>query len=112
MEDKILLIKIFVVSFVIASVAGLARLLRSYPTNEQIPYRVYISAMLNSGVFGLIIALLWYHSYSDNLTFLIGISALAGVGGITLFDFLLLFIQKKIGIKIVVDKKGGINDDE
>lgn len=99
---KIPLIKIFAASFIISSIAGLARLLRSYPADKPIPARLYFAAILNSGITGLVIALLWYHMYSDNLTFLIGISTLAGIGGISITDFIVLLIKKKIGIKVEI----------
>ena len=104
-------INIFAAAFLISSMAGLARLLRSYPSKKKIPMRMYISVFLSSGILGLIISLLWYHVYEKNVTFLLGISALAGIGGMSVFDFLLLIVKKKIGIKFELTKKGDEEDD-
>ena len=109
-ENETSLLRVFITSFAISSLAGLARLLRIYPNEKRISIRIYIAAILNSGIFGLIIALLWYHVYKDNLTFLIGISALAGAGGVTLFDFLFLLLKRKIGLKVEFFEKEGENN--
>ncbi len=52
------------------------------------------SSLLNSGMLGLGIGLLWYTKFSDNLYFLVGICLMAGLGGMTTVEFFLAFIRK------------------
>lgn len=78
----------FVWSATLSSLAGVAWLLRS---GKPVDWRSLTSAVLNSGLFGLVIALIWWEKYAVNtpggVFFLIGISVLAGLGGVTLVDF-------------------------
>ena len=73
-------------AFAISSLGGLAAMLRS---NKPLSVRAVLSAILYSGVMGLIIALLWYNYFdgNGNIYFLLGVSGLAGVGGTTVLDF-------------------------
>jgi hypothetical protein len=78
-------LKIFISIFFLSSVGGIAAALRS---SKNVAVKDYISAALNSGIFGLIIGLLGWRLWGDqHLFFLIGFSALAGFGGTTLIDF-------------------------
>ena len=99
---------IFSATFLISAFAGLATLLRSQKT---LYLRSIISAMLNSGLFGLAIGLIWYkYYYTDNIWFLMGISLMAGLGGITIVDFVLEIIKRGgliISIQQKKDKDGG-----
>lgn len=99
-------LKIMGAIFVVCSLGGLASLLRS---DKPITVRLVMSALLNSGLIGLVIALVWWNSYKDtNLYFLTGVSLLAGMGGATAIDFLYQFAAKrfmgKTGIKIVIQQ--------
>ncbi len=88
---------VFISTFAITSFAGLAALLRS---GKELTVRAIVSAMLNSGLLGLAIGMIWYKYYfSDNVWFLIGVSLLAGLGGMTVVDFLLQILRKG-GIEI------------
>jgi len=92
--------KLFWSAFGIASFAGLAALLRS---GKRVTITAVMSAMLNTGLMGLAIALLWYTKFADekNLYFLIGVCLLAGLGGTTLMDFV-FHLCKKGGFSIVI----------
>lgn len=98
MPDRLSPIQVFLSAFTISSVAGLAAYLRS---GRPLSWRQTISAMLNSGLLGLAIAFLWYTYFNgkDNVWFLLGVSLLAGLGGISLLDFALQ-IAKKGGLDI------------
>ena len=88
--------KLFGGIFLSASLAGLAALLRSH---QLLTTRRIVSALLNSGFIGTIIALGWYANYKEtNLYFLIAVSVLAGLGGATTLDFVTQYIQKKLGL--------------
>lgn len=99
MSDRLTPIQVFLSCFTIASLAGLAALLRS---DKPLTWRMIIAAMLYSGIFGLMIGLCWYNYFggSDNLYFLIGVSGLAGLGGTSLLDFVVQGISKGFNIKI------------
>jgi uncharacterized membrane-anchored protein len=77
---------VFLSSFLVAAAAGFASLLR---TAVKLTWISVFSALLNSGLVGLSISLLWYHKFHDNLYFLVGLCIIAGLGGATTVDFLL-----------------------
>jgi len=96
---------VFGATFTISSLAGLAQLLRS---GKELSRRSIISAMLNSGIFGLVIALVWWEKYAvepNGVWFLMGVSLMAGLGGVTLLDFVIEMIRGtgKISIKLESD---------
>ncbi len=93
MPDKMTPFQVFLASFSISSLAGLAALLRS---ERELSWRAAASAMLYSGMMGVIIALLWYNFFDGegNLYFLLGVSGLAGIGGTTVLDFVVQVIKK------------------
>jgi hypothetical protein len=85
--------RLFGTTSALASFAGLAELLRS---GRPITTRSVVSAMLNSGLIGLSIGLVWYHKYlgEGNVYFLIGVCVLAGLGGATFVDFASQLLRK------------------
>lgn len=87
-------------AFGISSFAGLAALLRS---GKKLTWLAVFTAMLNAGIIGIAICLLWYTKYrsEDNIYFLIGVCALAGLGGTTVLDFVIQ-LCKKGGLSIVI----------
>lgn len=107
MSDKLSPLHVFASCFCIASFAGLASLLRS---KKQLTGRLLVSAFLYSGLFGLVIGLLWYNYFGgqDNLYFLIGVSGLAGLGGTSLLDFVVQGVANGFNIKITAER----GDDE
>lgn len=97
-------IKIFLSTFSISSFAGLAALLR---TGRQLTVRGVLSAMLNSGLLGLGIAFIWYNWFAENLWFLMGVSLLAGLGGLTVLDFFLAVMRNGgLNLEVRMDKHG------
>ena len=101
---------LFALIFGGGSLGGLAALLRS---NNALTKRNVFSAMLNSGLIALVIALVWWANYRDtNLFFLVGISILAGLGGATTLDFATLYIRKKLGLHVITKKTDNERSDQ
>lgn len=96
--------------FTVSSVAGLAQLLRS---SKPLTFRAVFSALLYSGISGLIIGLLWFNWFhgSENTYFLIGISGLAGIGSVSVLDLLLQLLSGEIGLNVHVRRKEDQSDD-
>ena len=101
MPDKLTPLQVLAASFAISSLGGLAALLRS---DRDLCWRNAASAILYSGIVGLIIALLWYNVFDGkgNMYFLLGVSGLAGIGGTNLVDFLIQVV-KKGGVHISIN---------
>lgn len=87
MQEKITPFNVFLACFSVSSLAALSALLRS---GKPLTWRNVISTMLYSGMFGLVIGLLWYNYFdgANNVFFLIGVSGLAGLGGNSLIEFI------------------------
>jgi len=100
MDDQFHALSVFASAFGAASFAGLATLLRFARKLSKLSI---VSAMLNSGVLGLAIALIWYQNYREaqNVYGLIGICVMAGMGGSTLTD-LLISLLSGAGIKVTI----------
>lgn len=79
----------------LGSLAGLAHLLRS---GKPISVRNILSTILNSAISSLVIALIWFSYFraNDNIYFLVGISALAGLGGTSVADLLVTIFKRRI----------------
>ena len=95
-------LKIFSAAGGIASFAGLAALLRS---GRPLNYRSVATAVLNSGILGLAMAMLWFTYWRDNIYFLVGLCALAGLGGVNMVEFALAVL------KAVISKRVGGSDE-
>lgn len=95
---------LFSMSFTISSLAGVAALLRS---GAPLTARVLVSAILNSGLFGLGIALVWYENYggANHPWFMLGVSLLAGLGGTSLLDFAFQAIRE--GLRVYATRIAG-----
>lgn len=97
-------------SFAIASLGGLAGLLRS---KKPLGVRSVVAALLYSGVTGLISFLLLSNYCNDERVgpfVLLGISGMAGIGGVTLVDFLIQWWKNGLNININVSKQEPRND--
>lgn len=93
-------LKVFICIFGISSLSGLASLLRS---DRPLTPRSVFSAMLNAGILGMSIAMIWELVYGiRHVWFITGVSLIAGLGGTTLMDVLYLSIQG--GLKIYVER--------
>jgi len=109
MQDKLTPLEVFASCFSISSLAGLASLLRS---GKPLTWRLVAATLLYSGIFGLVIGLLWFNYFGgqNNIYFLIGVSGLAGLGGTTLLDFIVQGLANGFNIKITASKSEG--DDQ
>jgi hypothetical protein len=85
MPEQLTPLQLFVCCFALAAAGGVAALLRS---GRSITWRSLLSAVLYSGLTGLVLGLVWYNYFDGqkNLFFLLGICGLAGLGGTTLMD--------------------------
>ena len=110
----------FAFIFAGGSLGGLAALLRA---GAALTCRTVVGAMLNSGLLALVIAFVLWKKYEGdgNLLFLAGVSIFAGLGGTTSYDFIKVYISKKLNIDITThddrmqnraDKKTEADDRE
>lgn len=109
MPDRLTPLQVLLACFTLSSLGGLAALMRS---GAVLTWRSVLSALLYSGVFGLVYSLVWYNYFDgerQNFFFLIGSSGLVGLGGTTLLDFAVQ-VMARGGVKIVL-KPDGDDDD-
>lgn len=105
--DELTPLQVFLSALGISSLGGLAALLRS---KKQLTPRAVAAAVVYSGALGMIIALLWYNKFRDgNLYFMLGVSGLAGIGGMTALDFIVTAL-KKGGVNIIIQRRGDEDD--
>lgn len=81
--------------FIGASFAGLASYLRE---GGALTVRMVLSAVLNSGILGLIVFLVGYSRLSNDLPLLVGISLLSGVGSASLMTFAIQLLRRRLSI--------------
>jgi UDP-N-acetylmuramyl pentapeptide phosphotransferase/UDP-N-acetylglucosamine-1-phosphate transferase len=86
-------INVVIMSGSLASFAGLAELLRS---GRELTWRAVASALLNSGLIGAAIGLVWWNKYDADPYFLIGVCVLAGLGGATFADFAIQLLKRVV----------------
>ena len=112
-EDNFVSLSVFASAFGVSAFAGLATLLRFAKKLSKLSV---LSAMLNAGFMGLAIALIWYQNYQEahDVYGLIGICALAGMGGGTVTDILISVLAGS-GIRVTItherDRHGESSDD-
>lgn len=91
---------VFASAFAVSALAGLAALLRS---DKELSRKNVAAHVLNSGIMGLGLSLLWYVKFQENLYFLIGLCVVAGLGGMTTVDLVVeaghKFLNKLLGDK-------------
>lgn len=111
MSEKLLTpIQILMACFSIASAAGIASLLRS---NKPLTSRVVVAAGLYSGLFGLVIGLIWFNYFAPtNTTFLVGVSGLAGLGGVSLVDVAVQLLTRGANITVKIDQDVNLDNEE
>lgn len=99
-DENLISLSVFFSAFGISAFAGLATLLRF---SKKLSKLSVLSAMLNSGFMGLAISLLWYQEYTEaeNISGLIGVCVVAGMGGGTLTD-VLISILSGAGIRVTI----------
>lgn len=89
----------------IGSLAGVAALLRS---GQPLDKRAFFSAILNSALFAVVVAVGIYHYFgTDKIYLVIGLSILSGLGGVTMLDFCLALVREAI---TAWAKRGSDND--
>ena len=105
MEPKYTPLQIFFAALGLSSFGGLAALLHS---GRSLTVRALLNAIVYSGAMGLGIALLWYNYFDGqkNVHFLLGVSLFAGIGGVTLLDFIIQ-VFKNGGINITISPNDG-----
>lgn len=114
MQDRLEPQDVLFACFTLSSVAGLATLLRS---GRALTWRLLIASWLYSGICGLVIGLIWYNWFDgerQNHFFLIGVSGLAGLGGMSVLDFIVQVISRG-GLKVTIspaDKDDGPLGDQ
>lgn len=80
--------------FPTCSFAGLAALLRS---DQEITKRALLSAIMNSGFFGVCVAALMLHRFGTESIYLtISVSVLSGLGGNAAIDFLVEAVKSYV----------------
>ena len=101
-DDPMTPFQVFAAASAISSFGGLAALLRS---NKPLTFRAVASAIVYSAIMGLVISLVWYN-YIDkgNPYLLLGISGLAGIGGVSVLDFVFQLLRKG-GVYITIRPK-------
>lgn len=99
---------VFASAFFVSALAGLAAVLRS---TAQLTTLGVTSNVLNSGLMGLGISLLWYTKFKDNVYLLIGICVLSGLGGVTTVEFIVAAIRKG-GLTIKIGDTVKLGDAE
>lgn len=77
---------LFLTAFGVSAFGGLAALLRS---NAKVGGKAVASSMLNCGILGLALSLVWYSYFPNNPHLLVGLCILAGLGGIKGVEFVL-----------------------
>jgi hypothetical protein len=87
-------LKVFLSAFGLSSLAGLAQTIR---TERKLTWVKVLGSMLYSGLAGLILALLWWKSYSDNPHYLVGLCLLAGFGSKQIVDLLFSRLRRLLG---------------
>lgn len=89
---------LFIAAFFVSAFSGLAACLRTQ-TDLQ-PMRL-TSALLNSGLLGLGVCMLWYYQFQDRIYTLIGVCILLGLSGQTALDWVLkAFRQGGLSINV------------
>jgi len=90
---------IFSIIFCVSALSGLAALLR---TCKPFSARNISSYMLNSGLIGLAMCMFWYKYLDvDNLWMLAGICIILGLGGVKLYEYIIV-IMRQGGITITL----------
>ena len=91
----------------IASFGGLAALLRS---KQKLSPRAVAAAIIYSGISGLIVfLLLCNYCGAENVYLLLGVSGLAGIGNVTVIDFIIQAAKSGLNVHISTRKE---DDDE
>lgn len=100
-DNRITAVETFFACFAIASAGGLAEKLRR---GGKVTLRELFASALYSGLVGLVIGLMWNNYWEANPYFIIGVSGLAGLGGVSFLDVVVQLISRN-GIDITIRPK-------
>lgn len=93
----------------LSSVAGLAYLLRS---GQVISWRTTLAALLWNGLAGLAMSSVGFHFLGEkNMYLLVGMSILAGIGSVSILDFLWQFLTGRVSVSVRLDRSERRIDD-
>lgn len=102
-------LSVFASAFSVSACAGLATLLRFA---QKISKLSICGAILNSGLLGLAISLIWYQNYRDehNVYSLVGFCVLAGMGGSSVTD-LVFSVLSGVGVRVLITRDDDPHED-
>lgn len=81
---------LFIACFALTAFAGLAALLR---LPAPLTIKSVASSVLNCGLLGLGISLLWYTQFQQNTYFLVGACVILGLSGMGTFEFIIAMVR-------------------
>lgn len=103
-------LSVFASAFSVSACAGLATLLRFA---KKVSKLSVASAILNSGLLGLAISLIWYQNYLEekNIYSLVGFCVLAGMGGSSVTD-LIFSVLSGVGVRVLITREETSHEDD
>lgn len=103
-------LSVFASAFGVSACAGLATLLRFA---KKVSKLSVASAILNSGLLGLAISLIWYQNYREekNVYSLVGFCVLAGMGGSSVTD-LIFSVLSGVGVRVLITREDTTHEDD
>lgn len=103
-------LSVFASAFSVSACAGLATLLRFA---KKVSKLSVASAILNSGLLGLAISLIWYQNYREerNVYSLVGFCVLAGMGGSSVTD-LIFSVLSGVGVRVLITREETTHEDD
>lgn len=109
-HEHIHALSVFASAFSVSACAGLATLLRFA---KKVSKLSVASAILNSGLLGLAIALIWYQNYREekNVYSLVGFCVLAGMGGSSVTD-LIFSVLSGVGVRVLITREETSHEDD
>ncbi len=99
------LVLIFSAAFVLPAAAGYASLLRT-SLDTKISWRMANTTILNNGLLGFGMFLLWFSKFQEDIHFLLGICVLLGLNGLKAVDWMI-----KVGKKMILNF-AGVKEEE
>ena len=108
-QEHLHALSVFASAFSVSACAGLATLLRFA---KKVSKLSVASAILNSGLLGLAISLIWYQNYREerNVYSLVGFCVLAGMGGSSVTD-LIFSVLSGVGVRVLITREETTHED-
>lgn len=103
-------LSVFASAFSVSACAGLATLLRFA---KKVSKLSLAGSILNSGLLGLAISLIWYQNYREeqNVYSLVGFCVLAGMGGSSVTD-LVCSVLSGAGVKVLITRESSPDEEQ